>query len=77
MGWRRQFETREKRINELRLLLKQKLNSGRDYFIQELVNDTDIPRSTVERYLYEYLNDEVEIYYEGPLKKIRYKGRGN
>ena len=43
MGWRRQFETREKRINELRVLLKQKLNSGRDYFIQELVNDTDIP----------------------------------
>lgn len=73
MGWRRQFETREKRINELRILLKQKLNSGRDYFIQELVNDTDIPRSTVERYLYEYLNEEVEIYYEGPLKKIRYK----
>ena len=66
-----------KGVSAIKTISKQKLNSGRDYFIQELVNDTDIPRSTVERYLYEYLNDEVEIYYEGPLKKIRYKGRGN
>lgn len=75
LGWRKQFELRNERINYIRNLLKEKTNSGKDYFIQELVNETRIPRSTVERYLYEYLEKEIEIYYEGPLKKIKYVGK--
>ena len=74
MGWRKQFELRNERIEYIRNLLRERTKSGKDYFIQELVNETRIPRSTVERYLYEYLEKEIEIYYEGPLKKIKFVG---
>ncbi len=75
VGWRKQFELRNERIDYIRNLLRERTKSGKDYFIQELVNETRIPRSTVERYLYEYLDKEIEIYYEGPLKKIKYVGK--
>ena len=61
VGWRKQFELRNERIEYIRNLLKERTKSGKDYFIQELVNETRIPRSTVERYLYEYLEKEIEI----------------
>lgn len=68
------IKIREKRINELRNFLLSKKLSGRDCYLQEIVNETKLPRGTVDRYLKKYLINEIQIYYEGPLKKIRYIG---
>ena len=40
MGWRKQFELRNERIEYIRNLLRERTKSGKDYFIQELVNET-------------------------------------
>jgi hypothetical protein len=74
MGWKKSFETREKRINMLRDYLKKEAQNGSSPFIQKIVEDTKLPRSTVERYLSEYLLDEIESFNEGNLRKIKYIG---
>lgn len=72
MGSGKYFAIREKRLTLLKKLIKQRTESGRDYFLQELANETKIPRGTIDRYLINNLKDCVIIYYDGPLKKIKY-----
>lgn len=66
-------ETKNKRIKNILETIKTRKNSdGKDYYIEELRNDTGIPRATLERYLRELEEDGiVKLYKDGPLVRVK------